>query len=682
MFAGRPVGVLRLHTMKVSGDNWRAAWLAAVLALITIAVYLPSLRGGFLWDDDDHLTENPAVNSPEGIRDIWTSLAVSRYYPLTLSSFWLQNRLWGLDPLPYRLVTLLLHAANAILLWRLLLRLRLPGAWAAAALWAVHPLNVESVAWITELKNTQSGLFFFLGMLCFLRFEQQPRPRWYAAALGCAAAALLSKPSTVVLPVMLLGFAWWQRGRWTQADWARVTPFFALSLGMSLLTVVEQRGHIAREGTQEWTLSMAERAIVAGKAVWFYAGKVLWPVNLSFIYPRWELAPHAVASWVPVTAAVAVAAGLWRARDQAWARAALFGCGCYVVALGPVLGFFDVYFFQYSFVADHFAYLASAALIALVVAAGARSVKWREARIGAVVVAVTVLAAMSWRHGQVFHDNETLWLDTIKKNPAAFLAHNNLAVMRLVEERYEEALHHSVAALRAHPDYALAHYNLGVALEKLGRFAEAESHYRRGLELQPDNPHAHNNLGNVLAHLGRHEHAIAHYRRALELDPGLAQIRRNLGMLLVSRGRAMEAQAQFAEAIRLDPDDAHSHYHLGVLSAERGEIATAMDHYREALRSAPDFPEALNYLAWLLATADDARLRDPARALELALRACDLTGHQHAVPLRTLAVVYAELGQLDRAIQHAESALALAIAAGHDDLVADLQTRLQQFRAP
>ena len=282
--------------------------------------------------------------------------------------------MWGLNPLPYHAVSIILHAANAALVFLLLRRLNIRGAWVAAAFWAVHPVNVESVAWITELKNTQSGFFFFTSLLCFLRFERdQNRSLVSALALVAFAAALLSKPSAGVLPLVLLLLAWWQRGRWRKAELLRAAATFALSVAMSLLTVVEQRGQIERS-TQDWSLNLTGRLVVAGNALWFYAGKLLWPVNLSFIYHRWEINTDSLVSLVPLLGVVGVAAILWRYRQHLPARAASFGIGYYAIALLPVLGFLDIYFFRYSFVADHFQYLASLGILTLVAASGATAV--------------------------------------------------------------------------------------------------------------------------------------------------------------------------------------------------------------------------------------------------------------------------------------------------------------------
>src|SRR5437867_4180431 len=251
--------------MIVMPARMKQTWqLSALLIVLTVVAYGPALRGGFIWDDDDHLTENRAVLSADGLKRIWSSLGVSRYYPLTLTSFWVQHRLWGLNPQPYHAVNIALQAANALLFWAVLRRLRVPGAWMAAAVWAVHPVNVESVAWVTELKNTQSGFFFLLSLLFFLRDEHKGD---YLAAVVCGAAAMLSKPSTVVLPAVMGLCVWWRQVRW---NWRRLVPFVAMAVGMSLLTIVEQRHHIQSEGAPEWSLTAAQRLALAGRAAWFY----------------------------------------------------------------------------------------------------------------------------------------------------------------------------------------------------------------------------------------------------------------------------------------------------------------------------------------------------------------------------------------------------------------------------
>ncbi len=542
MTGRKPIDDLLEQQTAVSSPATKAylaqrPWLLALaLVLVTFAAYTPVWHAGFIWDDDDHLTANPAMTAPHGLRMIWSSLRVSRYYPLTLTTFWVQRRLWGLNPLPYHLVNVALHATNAVLIFFLLRRLRVRTAWLAAMLWALHPVNVESVAWITELKNTQSGLFFFLTVLCFLRFEAGARRRWYGLALLCGLAALLSKPSTVVLPPALLLCVWWERGSWRRTDVLRIAPFFILALGMSALTVVEQRGHIQAAGTAEWNLGMAQRFVIAGKAAWFYASKLLWPVRLTFVYPRWKLDVDSLLSWLPLAGLMAAGALLWGQRRQSWARAGLFGCGFFVLSLLPVLGFFDVFYFRYSFVADHFQYLACIGLIALVVTSGvaiseSAGQPGRALGILAGAVALLMLGLSTWRQAHIYQNEETLWADTLAKDPQCWMAHNDLGATLAVVGRTQEAQEHYEQSLRINPRNAEAHNNLGDVLLRAGKIDDAIGHYEQALRIGADDAGTQYNLGVALENAGRVPEAIQHYEHALKLQPDLTPAKNALARL-------------------------------------------------------------------------------------------------------------------------------------------------------
>ncbi|MGO9244983.1 MAG: tetratricopeptide repeat protein [Verrucomicrobiia bacterium] len=636
----------------------RRPWLLAlVLVIVTFVAYQPTWHAGFIWDDDDHLTANPAMTAPHGLKMIWSSLAVGRYYPLTLTTFWFQRRLWGLHPLPYHLVNVLLHAANGVLVFFILRRLRVPGAWLAAMVWALHPVNVESVAWITELKNTQSGLFFFLAVWCFLRFDAgAARRRWYGLALLCGLAALLSKPSTVVLPLALLLCVWWQRGSWRRADILRIAPFLMLALGMSALTVIEQRGHIQRESTVEWNLGMAERLVIAGKAVWFYASKVLWPARLTFVYPRWNLDAGSFWSWLPVAGLVAGGALLWARRRQSWARAGLFGCGFFVLALLPVLGFVDVYYFRYSFVADHFQYLASLGLISLAAsmgtAIGNRAGPWGRS-LGTVAAAIVLLTlgVSTWRQARIYQNSETLWGDTLAKNPRCWMAHNNLGNVLVHEGKGSDAIGHFEQAVQIKPDDAEAYSNLGNALEQAGQMGEAIPHYEHALRIRPDLAEAHNNLASALYRAGQREEAIAQYEQSLRLKPDFALAHYNLGNALTRAGRVPEAIEHFEQALRIKPDYAEAHEGLGTALAQTGKVKDAIECYRQALRLQPDYVEAhynLGIALWQTGSSKEA-----IEHFEQALRIKPDYAEAHC----NLGTALAQAGRMPEAIEHLEQAL-------------------------
>jgi tetratricopeptide (TPR) repeat protein len=531
-------------------SRYRLPIAIACLLLLATGTYLPALRGGFIWDDDDHLTQNPAVAAPDGLQRIWTSRDSSRYYPLTLTTFWVQRRLWDLHPFPYHATNVALHALSAVALYGVLRQLRLRGAWVAAAIWAVHPINVESVAWVTELKNTQSGLFFFLALACWLRCDAATEPRqqtqWYALSLLLFAAALLSKPSTVPLPAVLLLCVLWQRGRWQPADWRLVAPYLGLAAGMSLLTIAEQRYCVDQLTTPEFTLSLTDRLMVAGKALWFYAGTLLWPAPLMFVYPRWE---PAAAGWLPVFGILLTGLGLWWNRSHDWARAAIFGVGAFAVLLLPVLGFVDVFYFRYSFVADHFCYLAAAPFVTGLTVLAAQRLSPVPARLLA-GCAIAVCVLLSRQYMPAFHDNEALWTDVVTKNPRAAIAHNNLGNIRTGQHRWTEAEDHLQTALRLQPNYPEVHNNLGFLLAQQDRLPEAAASFRAAVRLKPDYADAWQNLGRVAALLGELPIAIHCYRQAVTLVPD-AKAQFSLGLLLRKTGADAEAWTNLRAALAL-----------------------------------------------------------------------------------------------------------------------------------
>ncbi len=520
---------------RPSGGASRLATGAGALVALTVLAYLPALRGGFIWDDDLHVTQNQLLRTWQGLVDIWlTPGAILQYYPLTHTSWWVQYHLWGLAPLGYHLVNVLLHGVSAAVLWRVLRRLAVPGAWMAAAVFALHPVQVESVAWVTELKNVQSGFFYLLALLGYLRWgladdaEPAGGRRIYALSFLSFACAVLSKSVTCTLPAAVALILWWKRGRLAPGQVVALVPLAAVSVAAGVLTAWWERHYVGAAG-EDWALSLPERCLVAGRALWFYAAKLVWPFELAFTYPRWTLDPYAWWPWLfplgAVTVLLALAA-LRRRLGPAPLVAALY----YVVTLGPALGFVDVYPMRYSFVADHFQYLASIGLITLLVAAGTvtteRILPTARLPLGGVLLAS--LGVLVWHQASVYETPERLWRATLAKTPSAWMAHNNLGLLLQGEGRLEEAAEHYHEAVRIRPAYPEALYNLGNVLATEGRLAEAEAQYERALALDDGFAAAHNNLGNVLVMEGKVEEGKRHYRQALEINPGYADARRNL----------------------------------------------------------------------------------------------------------------------------------------------------------
>ena len=546
-----------------------------------------------LWDDDQHVTSRE-LQSVDGLRRIWFDIgATQQFYPVVYSAFWLEHRLWGDDTLGYHVVNVVLHAGSAFLLALILRRLSVPGAWLAAALFALHPVYVESVAWMTELKNTLSGVFYLAAMLAYLRFDASRRLPAYALAAALFVLALLSKTVTATLPMALLVVFWWQRGT---ISWRRdvlpLVPFVVVGVAGGLTTAWIERSLLGARGA-EFQFSLVERFLIARRAIWFYLATLAWPTNLIFVYPRWEISQ---ATWwqylFPAGVAVLVAvAWLARKRSRAPLAALLLFCG----TLFPVLGFFNVYPFRFSFVADHFQYLASAAVIvlfsaAVVTLAGRWHVRPAVATGAAAVVLGSVLAPLTWAQSLQYAGAETLYRMTLRANPSCWLARVNLGIL-LVDDRPDEAEPNFREALRLRANLPEGHYNLGCILHRRGQLEEARFQYTEALRLSPALAEAHNNLGDVLRRTGRLEDAIREGEAAIRLAPKSAEARYTLGLSLQDSGRFDDAIAQFSEAVRLGLDGAELRYKFGAALHQAGHVEESVTQYAEALRLRPAYPE-------------------------------------------------------------------------------------------
>jgi hypothetical protein len=351
-----------------------------LILLATVVSYWPALNGGFVWDDDAYVPK-PAMQSIDGLRRIWLEPgATLQYYPLLYSSFWIQHRVWGDATTGYHAVSLILHLAAVILVFLILRALEIPGALLAAGIFAVHPVHVESVAWISEQKNTMSGALYLAAVLAYLRVDAsrveagKPSPwRPYLLSLAFFVLSLLTKTVTATLPTALLVVFWWKRGTLNRRDVLPLVPFFVAGISAGLFSAYAERFLVGATGA-DYELSVVQRCLLAGRVIWFYLYKLIWPVNLSFSYRKWEIDPANWSDWLYLTGVVAVALVLWKARHRS--RAPLAGFLFFVGTLFPVLGFLNVYPFVYSYVADHFQYLASLGVITL--GASALSVAWER----------------------------------------------------------------------------------------------------------------------------------------------------------------------------------------------------------------------------------------------------------------------------------------------------------------
>jgi tetratricopeptide (TPR) repeat protein len=601
-----PTDNAMIQCENLTKRTWKSPGLGAVLIiLLTFVTYIPALRGGFVFDDSMFITDYQLVKASDGLFRIWFTTAPPDYYPLTWTMWWLEWRLWGDNPTGYHVVNVLLHAANAILVWMILQRLKIPGAWLAALVFAIHPVNVATVAWISEQKNTLSMFFYALAILLYLRFDEEGRWNWYGLALAAFLLALLGKTAVAMLPVILLGCVWWKRGRVQWKDVVRSVPFFVLSLFLGLVTIWFQFEHILK-GHPVRTNGFFSHVIMAGEVPWFYLSKAFWPVGLTLVYPKWNMDSLRWISYLPGIVLLGCLALFWQKRNT-WGRPPLFALGYFLVMLLPVAGLLDQGFYAYTLVADHWQYYAIVGVIALAVAAGEKCARRIDKQNGSVgelagVVLLVLLGLASWNRARVYADDESLWRDNLAKNPQSWLAHTNLGGDLEQAGETEKARGHYEQALQINPDYAPAHYNLGRILWQAGHVQEAVRHWELALRNNPDLAEVHYSLGVALRQEGNSREATIHWEEAVRLDPDYIEARIDLGSALFEQGQIQEAIAQYEQALRINSDYAEVRYNLGLALQQAGRIPEAIAQYRQALRIKPDYPEVREKLAQLQVT--------------------------------------------------------------------------------
>jgi tetratricopeptide (TPR) repeat protein len=524
-------------------------------------------------------------------------------------------------------------------------------AWLAALLFALHPVCVESVAWISEQKNTLSAVLYFSAALAYLRFDEKRRGRLYALATGLFGLALLTKTVTATLPAALLVLFWWKRGglSWRR-DVVPLAPWFALAGAGGWLTAWFERTRIGAEGAG-FELTLVQRSLLAGRVIWFYLGKLVWPADLMFIYPRWTVDPAQAWQWLFPLAALVLLVGLWRRRQ----RGAMAGLLIFVGTLFPALGFINVFPFLFSFVADHFQYLASASILAMASAGlGAVLVRFSPAVSRTIsVLLLTVLGTLTWAQTGMYRDAFMLYETTLAKNPSCWLAHNNLAMLLANAGRTPEAIPHLEQALRLRPDFPEAENNLGDDLRQLGRPQEAIPHLTRALKLQPNYAEAHNNLGAALMMIGQSAEGMAEFREALRLKPGYAVARFNLGLARANAGQSDQAIGDFTEAVRLKPDFGQAELNWGIGLTLAGRFPEARTHFERALQLEPDSP-AVHY-GFGRALAGAGRLDEAIAHYEQALQLAPDFAEAHL----DLALALRQAGRLSEADAHYQEATRL-----------------------
>jgi protein O-mannosyl-transferase len=592
---------------------------AAIIFVATLAMYAPALHGGFLWDDDVYISQNAALHDLDGLKRIWVDTSTTpQYYPLTFTTYWLEYRLWGLDTFGYHVVNVLLHATSAILVWRILLLLGVPGAWLAGAIFALHPIQVESVAWMTERKNTLSGVFYLLSAMIYLRYAMDSAARAARRLLlpllsvALVVCALLSKSVTASLPVALLIVLWWKKGRLERRHWLPLGLMLAAGAAKGVLTAILEVKQVGAHGA-EWSMGIPEHLVLAGRIFWFYLGKLAWPASLSFSYERWTVDASSWLWWAFPAATIALVGVTWAWRRR-MGRGPLAAVLFYGVTLSPALGFLNVYPMRYSYVADHFAYLAIlgpvvvfAALAASVTAGWSFTPLARVARVAPVVarcgaaLLLAVLAVLSWRQAHAYRDFETVWRDAIAESPRSWLAHFDLGKLLLDTGRTDQGLEHLRRTIELKPDNVDAYNDIGSELLRQGRTAEALSFYEKALRYEPDSAMTRYNLGAALGAAGdlpRAEVAlrdairfsgqiVKRYRVGISPLPWMAY--QSLGALLLNEGREDEARDAFQHAVEANPAAAESWVALGTCLTHAGRWPEAIDVYRRGIERIPRF---------------------------------------------------------------------------------------------
>ena len=646
---------------------WNRDWVLGIVLLgVTLAAYQPAWNGKPLWDDDVNIT-TPGLRSLDGLASIWTHPgATVQYYPLVHTVFWPEYHLWGASTTGYHFLNILLHFFSSLLLVSILRKLGIQAAWLAGGIFALHPVMAESVAWITEMKNVLSMLFFLAAILVYLRFDREREKGFLVVALLLFIAGLASKSSIVPLPLVLLIIFWWKRGRLSwKHDMLPLIPFFLVALAYGFVTIWVEHRFVGTQGT-EFAFPFPDRCLIAGRAFWFDLGKIIWPGNLVFIYPRWKIDAAAWRQYLFPAAALALA-GLLAAIRNRW-RAPFAVLLYFVVMLFPVAGFISQYAFRFSFVADHWVYLAAIGpLVSAAAGVVSLSSLFRK-RTGVPrsllpVIVAAILAVMTFYQARLYADPETLYWETIRKNSNCWLAYNNLGVLMANAGRTDEAASCYRKSLDINPDFAKAYGNLGNVMARTGSPDSAIALYGKALQIDPDYLEAHINLGNIrFDRTGRTDEAMAHFLRALEIDPSSADAHCNLGILLAKMGQLDEAMPHFLKALEIDPGYGNAHYNLGMLLAQMGRTDEALAHYRKALELNPDNAEAHCNLGMLLAQTGrtDEAIAHCRRALEL--------NPDNAEAHNNLGILLAQIGRTDEAIAHYRKALEIS-----PDAIAPLQ---------
>lgn len=584
-------------------------WRGVVLFIATLLSHWQAIGGGFIWDDDAHVTRVD-LRSLEGLWAIWFKLgATQQYYPLLHSIFWFEHAFWGDNATLYHIANIFLHTTVVLLLVAVLKKASIPGAWFAGFIFALHPVLVESVAWITEQKNTISAVFYLLAVLYYLNFDKERRKEDYFKACMFFVCALLSKTVTATLPAALLVLLWWKNGSLSfRKDIMPLLPWFVIGAIGGLFTAYVERVYIGANGS-DFMLTPVMRCLLAGRVIWFYLGKLIWPANLLFIYEHWLIDSSSALQYVYPLGVIITCVCLYRLSRRGYSgegsttksRAPLAGYLFFCGTLFPVLGFVNVYPFMFSYVADHFQYLASLGII-IPISAGLtvwldKLPKQNHGIVSAGCgVCIALLSFLSWNQCAMYVDGETLYKTELSKNPLCWMAHNNYGAILLNKGQISEAQIQFEEAIKIRPPYADAQSNLCSVLIRTGHPEEALSHGLEALRLR-ESPENENNVAIALMNLKRVSEAVPHYEKALSISPKYVEVLNNLGNAYMQLGRNEDALKCYQSAIRYNPNFADAYSNIGVLLGNVGRFVDSIPFHEQAVRLMPNTSNFHLYLA-------------------------------------------------------------------------------------
>lgn len=621
-----------------------------VLVLLVLVAYSPCFRAGYVWDDRQ-IVDNTLLKSPAGLKSIWlrpssTAGFESGYWPLAYTTFWLEHQVWGeFKPYILHMGNVLLHTLNALLVWIILRRMGINGAWFIAAVFALHPVRVESVAWVAQRKDVLSAFFYLSAFWCYLRAQTGAARRFMSLCLICFALAMLSKSIVVTLPVTLLIYRWYRRGTISKEDISCVLPVFLLGGALAVFGVL-----MAGESAETGYLSWLERFLVAGKIYWFYLSKLLLPVNLIAVYPKWHIHASQWTQYLYPLSAFGLTVLLWGLRRKI-GRGAFSAMTFFGVTLLPVMGFVYFAFYEQSYVADRYQYLASigptALMISFVLWACDRVLRaHRKIRTAMASLFLTLLILLTARQCSLYVNMKTLFEHCLKGNPNSIAAHVNLADALANEGRFSEAEHHLLHAESLNPGDAKVQFSLGVLYMKNEKWNKAAERFQKALDIRPNYPESLNGLGASLSEVGLDIPAAKAHDRALQLDPNNQ------------------------EAV----------LRLALIYGRIGLPERAIEYYRAALKTMPDWPLVLNNLAWILTTAENPALRDKRESVILAEKACQLSDWADPNFILTLAEAYAHAGNFEDAAASLERALRGLNPSEDNEMAVKLRQRTELYK--